>query len=276
MAKREQIATYNALKGIGAVGIVFSHMAYLGDAANPFWKGFYSVFMSKGAICTTLFVLCSGFFLDYAWKDQKFGRYVTGKLKRKYPLTFIVFLAAVAVDILLAGNAVVNEGAPVGSGLWLFNVAANLFLFKAFIPIKSVFYSFHGPSWYISLLFVFYLIAYPFVKGLHGGNKAKWKRIIRGAVLTAYIAELAICIMTRVFRWDGLWLCYVNPWFRIFGEGFAGILLCEEMDGLQGKIRNVNRAEWIAGGVFLRLSCSGIPVYGSPTHGFRSFPWAFC
>lgn len=253
MAKREQIATYNALKGIGAIGILFSHMSYLKDAAHPFWKGVYQVFMSKGAVCTTLFMLCSGFFLDYAWKDQKFGKYVVGKLKRIYPLTFIVFIAAVVVDIFLSGNAVVNDGISLGSSKWFFNVIANLFLFKAFIPIEAVFYSFHGPSWYISALFAFYLFAYPILKKLHSSNEAIFKKyliIIRGGVIFTYSLELLICILVRVFDWQSLWLCYVNPWFRIFGEGFAGILLCEEMDDIQRRLKNTNWAEWMAAVLF--------------------------
>ncbi len=251
MANKEKIPTYNALKGIGSIGILFSHMAYLKDAANPFWMNFYKVFMSKGAICSTLFVLSSGFFLDYAWKDKKFREYIVSKLRRIYPLAFIVLLAAIAVDILLSGNTVVNEGVPVGSGLWFFNIFANLFLIKAFIPIESVFYSFHGPSWYISMLFVFYLIAFPFVKGLHGKHRDKWAKSILFGVLAAYTIELVICILVRIFVWNSLWLCYVNPWFRIFGEGLAGILLCENMDKCQQSIKNLNVAEILAVVLFI-------------------------
>ena len=74
--------------------------------------------------------------------------------------------------VMCADNGIVNETA-VGSGRWVFNIFANLLLFKAFIPLESTFYSFHGPSWYISLLFVFYLISYPFMKGLRGKNRKK-------------------------------------------------------------------------------------------------------
>ena len=158
-------------------------MTYLRDASNPFWKTFYSFFMSKGAVCTILFVLFSGFFLNYTWKEQEYKKYIIGELKRLYPLTLLVFLASVAVDILISGNEVVNEGAAVGSGLWFFNIFANLFLFKAFIPVESVFYSFHGPSWYIPVLFVFYLIAFPFVQGLHSKDenaRKKWWKITWG------------------------------------------------------------------------------------------------
>lgn len=48
--KKEHIKTYNALKGIGVLGILFSHMSFLSDAQNSFWSVVYKVFMSKGAI----------------------------------------------------------------------------------------------------------------------------------------------------------------------------------------------------------------------------------
>ena len=253
MPKREQITSYHALKGIGALGILFSHMSYLGASASPFWKSLYLYFMKRGAVFTTLFVLFSGFFLDYAWRDQSFSSYVKGKLKRIYPLSFLVFLAALLVDLFLPGNGEVNQAAA-GSGLWLFNIAANVFLFKAFVPIEATFYSFHGPSWYISVLFGLYLFAYPFVKGLHGTDPAsagKWRRRLLLVCVLAYAGELLICLLTRLKGWDSLWLCYINPFFRIFGEGFAGIALCESMSRRQWKLARPALAEWLAAALLL-------------------------
>lgn len=251
MIKNDRIETYNALKGIGALGILFSHMAYLSESDNLFWKGFYDIFMGKGAVCCTLFVLCSGFFLNYAWKDYKFGQYIVKKLKRIYPLTIIVFVMALIIDVIFSGNEIVSQGVVTGSAAWYFNAVANIFLFKAFVPFETTFYSFHGPSWYISVLFAFFLIAYPFVKGLHGKHKEKWARIIWICCIAAYIVELIVCILVEIKNWNGLWLCYVNPWFRIFGEGFAGILLCEKMDSLQSRIKHINFAELLASTLFI-------------------------
>lgn len=43
----------------------------------------------------------------------------------------------------------------------------------SFIPIESVFYSFHGPSWYVSVLFVFYIIGYFITKRIKNRNTNK-------------------------------------------------------------------------------------------------------
>lgn len=238
MAKRERIGTYNAWRGIAAVMIVFSHMSYLADAVNPFWSYLWYHFMHNGGICSSFFFLLSGFFLNYTWKNQRFGVYLKEKLKRIYPLTLIVFLLALAIDILLPNN-IVTEGIAVGSAQWFFNIAANIFLFKAFIPLRSTFYSFHGPSWYISVLFVFYVVAYWFVKGIKSTDlkiRKKWLKILFGGVLAAYVTELILCIIVRMHGSSSLYPCYVNPYFRIFGEGVAGILLCEYEEKIQEKV----------------------------------------
>ena len=249
-SKRGRIASYNALKGLGAVGILFSHMSYLGAAENPFWWNFHHYFMRYGAVCSSFFFLCSGFLLHYTWKEgtgsggHAFGVYLKKKLKRLYPLALFVFLLAVGVELLMPGNGVVTEGMQLGSPLWLFCVAANLLLFKAFIPDRRVFYSFHGPSWYISVLFFFYAAAFAFVRGLKSGteeSRARWRRATLICCAAAYTIELVICV--AVDRGVGglenhsLYLTYVNPYFRIFGEGFAGILLCEYMPRISRAVR---------------------------------------
>lgn len=50
--RRKQISSYNALRGICAVGILFSHMSYLGKGVNPFWSSLYVHFMKYGSRCT--------------------------------------------------------------------------------------------------------------------------------------------------------------------------------------------------------------------------------
>ena len=254
--KKERIATYNAFRGIAAVMILFSHMAYLAEATNPFWKHLWSYFMNHGSLATTFFFLCSGFFLSYTWKERRFGSFIVAKLKRLYPLTFIVFILALIIDIMLAGNEIVSEGVRTGSLHWFFNIVANLFLFKAFIPLESTFYSFHGPSWYISALLAFYIVGYWFVRGLHSNKpsvRRKWKRYTWTAIIAAYAIELIICVLARVNHWRTLYLCYINPYFRIFGEGLAGVMLCEQMPRIQKRIneRHINGLELLAVLVFI-------------------------
>ena len=91
-------------------------MSYLSSSTNPFWHSFHQLFMRHGAICTSFFFICSGFFLHYSWKEgQNFGNYVKNKLKRLYPITLIVFILAVTVNILLSKDTDMGKEVAIGS-----------------------------------------------------------------------------------------------------------------------------------------------------------------
>ena len=54
--------------------------------------------------------------------------------------------------------------------------------------------------------------------------------------IDAFFSGLLICLIMTIIGKGSLYLRYVNPWFRIFGEGLAGILLCEYMPKIQKKV----------------------------------------
>lgn len=251
--QKRQINSYNTLRGICAVGILFSHMSYLGKSVNPFWSNLYLHFMKYGSRCTSFFFIMSGFLVAYSWKDASFSKYIKGKLKRIYPLTILVFLLAVACSFVL--NDAVNEGMGMGEPLWILSVILNPLLLKAYVPVESVFYSFHGPFWYVSVLFGFYIIAYFVIKKLNAMDKKKADLILGYEILAVYAVQLIVCLLVDFMQLDQLrlYLTYVNPYFRIFGEGMVGILLFRKMPDIQNAFRTVNTtlAEIIAMIVFI-------------------------
>lgn len=159
---------------------------------------------------------------------------------RLYPLAMFVFILAVGCSFVL--NDTVNGDMPVGSTLWLLSIVLNIVLLKAFVPIETVFYSFHGPSWYISVLFVFYVVGYFIVKKMKKDPNRMCK-LICGGIALVYAVEFILCIVTDVKALSDirLYLTYVNPYFRIFGEGMLGVLLCEYMTRIQELIRGWNK-----------------------------------
>lgn len=242
--QKRQINSYNALRGICAVGILFSHMSYLGQSTNPIWSSLYIHFMKYGSRCTSFFFIMSGFLVAYTWKDASLSQYMRGKFKRIYPLTFLVFLLAVACSFVL--NETVNEGMAVGDPLWIVSILLNPLLLKAYVPVESVFYSFHGPSWYVSVLFGFYIIAYFLLKKLNAIDKKKADRLLGYEVLAVYAVQLIVCLLVDFMQLEQmrLYLTYVNPYFRIMGEGMMGILLCRRMPEIQDVFRTYHRT-WI-------------------------------
>ncbi|RGY96742.1 acyltransferase [Clostridium sp. AM58-1XD] len=252
--KRRTIISYNALRGVCALGIFCHHNSYLADAGSLFWQQLYNCFLKYGSRCTSFFFIMSGFLLAYTWRDMPFKDYIRGKLKRLYPLALFVFILAVGCSFIL--NDEVNGSMVIGSPIWLGSIILNLLLLKAFVPIEEVFYSFHGPSWYISVLFAFYVIGY-FVVGkikraqlndkYANKRSSEYRHILRGlrrAILLIYLIQLTICMIVDVkgileYR---LYLTYVNPYFRILGEGMLGVLLCESMPEIQKRISTWNKS----------------------------------
>lgn len=248
-----RIKSYEAWRGIAAMMILFSHMSYLSGSVHPFWNGLWSRFMCNGGRASSFFFLSSGFFLAYTWKAQPFGIFMKKKLKRIYPLTLLVFLFALALDLALS-NDIITEGVDTFSPLWFVNVAANLLLFKAFIPLRSVYFSFHGPSWYVSVLMVFYVVGFWFVRGLRSENeikRRKWRRTVLIVAALTYAAQFVLCVLVKLNGWNAHYLCYIAPWFRIFGEGFVGILLCEYRAGRNVRVRSATVLEIAAAVLFI-------------------------
>lgn len=242
--QKRQIHSYNALRGICAVGILFSHMSYLGKGVNPFWSYLYLDFMKYGSRCTSFFFILSGFLAAYTWKATSFKKFMKGKLKRIYPLTIMVFLLALVCSFVL--NDTVNEGIDVGERLWVLSVILNPLLLKAYVPIESVFYSFHGPSWYVSALFGFYIIAYYQIKKLNAMDKRKADLILGYEILAVYAVQFVVCLLVDLLRLEEmrLYLTYVNPYFRILGEGMVGIFLCRKMPDIQEALASFS-ATWL-------------------------------
>lgn len=235
-SNNKKIYSYNAFKGIGSLFILFSHMSYLSKSKSNFCYNVWKYIMQFGSVFTTLFFLISGFLLAYTWKNKNFKEYIFSKLRRIYPLTCVVFILALVISIVFSKNPQINKNVVTGSSMWFFNIVMNIFLLKAFVPYEITFYSFHAPSWYISVLFLFYIFGYIFLKKINSENintRKIWLKKSFIICILAYIVELLICIILQITNIKSLYLCYVNPYFRIFGECLAGILLCEYMPKIQ-------------------------------------------
>lgn len=249
--------SYNALRGLAAIGIFFSHMSYLGESDTNFWRESYYHLMQHGASCCSFFYIMSGFLALYTWKDIGFKEYLSGKMKRIYPLALTVLLMAMAVDVAMGGSEAVSGNIPVGSLQWWLNVLIGAAMLKAFIPIESTFYSFHGPSWYLSALVVFYMLFWLMAQGMAGAVYEKRKKIWTGvklACIATYILQAAACLVIDIKGLKGIitWATYVNPWFRIFGECFLGMIIAAHMSKQKEGEGSGNR--WMAAAWLLVLS----------------------
>lgn len=238
MTRKRHNLSYNALRGMCALGIFFSHMSYLKLSDMQFWSSIYTCFLRHGSVCTSFFYVMSGFLAVYTWRKASFRDYMTRKLKKIYPLVFCVLLLAVALDYVMSGNGVISEGVAAGSAQWWINILLGITMLKAFVPLESTFYSFHGPSWYLSGLIVFWVLAYvivPRIQEEKERNKNSCIGKITAICAIAYGIQAVICILVDAYQLGEirLWATYVNPWFRIFGECFLGMVIASHMERMK-------------------------------------------
>ena len=135
-------------------------------------------------------------------------------------------------------NDVVNDDMLIGRPKWIISILLNILLLKAFVPNESIYYSFHGPSWYLSVIFVFYIVVW-IINNVYKKNR---KKIYISGCLLAYFIQFIICIVVDLNDLETRkWLTYINPYFRICVEGFLGILIYDYMKIIQNKITNINK-----------------------------------
>ncbi len=230
--------SYNAIRGFAAVGIFLSHMSYLKGSDVPFWRALYNLFFRHGSSCSSLFYIMSGFLAVYTWRNIGFREYISGKIKKIYPLVLGVLFLAIAVDVVMGGSETISGNVSVCSQKWWFNVFMGITMLKAFIPWESTFYSFHGPSWYISALVVFYVLFWVIARIMADSGYKTRKKIWMGIILTciiAYVLQVAVCLTVDVKELKNvrLWITYINPYFRIFGECFLGTIIAGYIDKIK-------------------------------------------
>lgn len=244
-------ASFNAMRGLAALGIFFSHMSYLKASDMPFWSSIYQFFMRHGSVCSSFFYILSGFLAVYTWKNATFKDYILKKLKKLYPLVLSVLFLAIILDFIMSGSTVISD-IVIGSGQWWFNILMGITMLKAFVPLESTFYSFHGPSWYMTALIVFYVLAWFIVPKLTNSKNNKQQKFVMRLItlicISAYVIQAIICLIVDIKGLSNirLWITYVNPWFRIFGECFLGMVIACYIDKIKLTKNSGDRLKVIA------------------------------
>lgn len=259
--------SFNALRGFAALGILFLHLKFLSETADPVWGFIYNWIFILGAKSASFFFILSGFMLAYTWKGKEFIPFIKDKFKKIYPLYISVFLISLVADFFMKDTFQTQ-----GPLLYCFNIVINVLMLKAFVPVESVFMSFNGLSWFVSVLMGLYIAGY-FQKKSISQNLETGRRRTLSICILAYAVEAVICILLKRidvgFDWYK-WLTYINPIFRICGEGFAGILLYEYMPVLQQHFQKIkdffkNQAvfEWL---LLVVIYLSIISIYKIDTY----------
>ena len=168
-----------------------------------------------GYLGVEFFFILGGFVMTLGYKDRVQGKdfsykaFMSRRLAKYYPLHWLC-LAAVLALLLVTGGFGKEKACPL-----LLNAA----LLQSWVPLKSVYFSFNAPSWYLSDM-LFMVCLFPFL--LKGISTMLKSRRLTAVFLTALISAYAALFILLGDEHRHFWL-YINPLVRLMDYVF-GIL----------------------------------------------------
>lgn len=222
MAKR--IQSLQALRGIAFLLIFASHCTFV--------SGFASAW---GAIGVSIFVVLQGFVVTF---NQKFRQekytlkplpYMLKRVNKIYPLHLLMLVVRVIYDYFFYG---VVTTIPV--------ILLNITMLKSFVPVKDIFYSMGGATWYLTLVCFFALLTPLLIKFL--------KVLIKQKKCLLVFCLLVVFRVTWIYAWhldeNSLWWNYVNPFFRV-SDYFMGMILGANINQIEDIIESKKCYCWL-------------------------------
>ena len=234
---KQKLEALTALRFMAASCIVFHHLRGSFGIARDAYPS-----CNLGSAVSFFFVL-SGFVLAYAYPRlsswAEVSAFIIRRWFRVWPLHFACLLILLVFMPQLLSQAA-------GSFQWL-ELASNILLLQAWVPLSAFYFSFNTVSWSISVEWFFYL-CFPFLL---------WLMIRRNSALPALWASflplvviLFLCAAFNVPDYDGVknqltthGLIYIGPVVRLL-EFAVGMALQRTISGRK-QLPGVARHVWI-------------------------------
>ncbi len=173
-------------------------------------------YVGGGSMGVAFFFVLGGFCMVLGYKDKvtrndfKYGRYLTKRAIKFYPLHWMCFLAVILLA-LLTDETVTGWG----------NIPAlflNFSLLHSWVPLKEVYFSFNSVSWYLADT-IFFASVFPLLFNWIV-KTSNFGRIAVSSLFVLAYAVVAICIPSS-YRHA---LLYINPIFRLLDFVFGVFL----------------------------------------------------
>lgn len=187
----------DALRGIFALLIVWHHLCpIMGISYN----------MDLGNTIVLFFFVLSGFHITITWKDKIHDHckdFIIKRCSKIFPIQWLMTLL-----FLVCGLNMVS--------IWA--VPFHLTLTQSLLPFWEINFTINTPSWFLSSLFVCYLIT-PLILKFVNRNKILFEVVLIFCIVcfTIFVYILPDTIGRR-------WLVYINPFARLI-DFSVGILL---------------------------------------------------
>lgn len=186
----------------------------------------------------TFFFILSGFVLYYSYssKIHKITIYENIKwVKKRMKKLYLIHVITLIISILVRWDYIIKF--TISENIIKFIL--NILLLQSLFP-KHV-YSFNGLSWFLSVMFILYLIALPLIILL---KRLKNNKSIKIIIFILFVQNLIVFINNKYMYNIDL---YINPFFRIL-DFIIGMLISKQM------MQNVKRQQEIKLYTILELS----------------------
>ena len=163
-----------------------------------------------GCASVSLFIALSAY-LTYLTNDNYNQISAATTLKKRLKQFYLLHLITLIIAIPLSVNSLVSDHIS-----WIICFVANLTLLQSYIPIFSVYYSFNGVAWYLSLMLYLALLT-PITLRL-------WKRMsLKTSIIALVVIGVMEYLLTFLFFSSPYvqWVVYVFPVIRYF-DFFCG------------------------------------------------------
>ena len=218
--KPVRIDSLTGLRALAMLTVFCSHLSYLGG--SPF-RGLYSL-IKNGRFGVNFFLVLSGFVLalSYSYKlNEKNSirdvRFVRKRISNIYIPYLITTVLAIPLHIM---NVISWEGS-INVKLLISRLIINIGMIQTVIPFAKYSISINDVSWFISTIFILYLLTPGILKV---NNKAAKHYTLLKLVFLTFAVLLFYCCFYMVIRQieyirfadRGLSIIYINPLIRLF------------------------------------------------------------
>ena len=213
----------NALTGLRALAMITIFCCHLSFLVETPYQGFYSL-IDNGRFGVNFFLVLSGFLLAFSYSDKLSENNIKQDIrfvKKRISKIFIPYLITIILAIpLYIVNVKLEEGF-FNVKLLICRLIINIGMIQSIIPFEKYTYSINEVSWFISTIFIIYLLT-PSILRLNK-KASKHYTLIKCIFLVFAILVLHCCFYYVIVQIEyvhfadrGLSIIYRNPLIRLF------------------------------------------------------------
>lgn len=213
MDNNKKISSFQGIRGYAIILIFISHCCFFYNKHGD------NAFSHIGGLGVSIFIMLSGYLL--AFQNREYVSLISiEKIKKSlirfYPLHVVTLLLSMplSIGLFLHGNTIRH----------ILCLIINALLLQAWVPFKSVYFSYNAVSWYLSLN-MYFIILGPVTQRIIMRIKKKLAIIILILVLAFEVLWCFVFNNTSVAHW----IIYILPAIR-YVDFLAGGLLFKYVD----------------------------------------------